>query len=207
MNRRESFYPNGGSFCTTAKGNNMIPTNQFRNGITLIIEGQLYTIVSFEHVKPGKGGSFVRTKLRSINSGNLLEKTFRSGEKFEQAFLEERKIQFLYRDNKSFHFMDQTSFEEVEFPAEQLGDKVDFLKENMLLSINVCQNAIIDIKLPTFVELKVADAPGGARADTVKAATKAVVLETGAKIDVPLFVNTGDVIKIDTRTRDYVCRV
>lgn len=185
----------------------MIPTNQFKNGITLVIEGQLYTIVSFEHVKPGKGGAFVRTKLRSITSGNLIEKTFRSGEKFEQAFMEERKIQFLYRDNQSFHFMDQTSFEEVEFPAEQLGDKVDFLKENMLLSITVCQNAVIDIKLPNFVELAVKDAPGGARADTVKAATKTVVLETGGKIDVPLFVNTGDVIKIDTRTRDYVCRV
>lgn len=172
-----------------------------------MLNGQIYTILSFQHVKPGKGGAFVRTKLKDLKSGNLIDKTFRAGEKVEQAFLEEKKMQFLYRQGESFHFMDQESFEELELSQERLGDKVRFLKEDMVLSVAVCSGAIMDINLPTFVELRVKHTEPGVRADTVKSPAKEAVLETGAKIDVPLFINQGDLIKIDTRTGEYISRV
>lgn len=175
--------------------------------MTIILNGQIYSILSFQHVKPGKGGAFVRTKLKDLKSDNLIDKTFRAGEKVEQAFLETKKMQFLYRQGESFHFMDQQSFEESEMSQERLGDKVKFLKEDMVLSVTVCDGAIMDINLPTFVELRVEQTEPGVRADTVKSPAKAAILETGAKIDVPLFVNQGDLIKIDTRTEKYVSRV
>ena len=185
----------------------MISTNQFKNGMTIALSGEVYFIVSFQHVKPGKGGAFVRTRLKNLKSGNVLEKTFRAGEKVEQAFLEEKKIQFLYRQGNTYHFMDQKNFEEVELTRERLGQKLRFLKENMLLSMVICDGAIIGINLPNFVSLKIKEATSGARGDTVKAASKKAVLETGARMDVPLFVNKGDTIKIDTRSGTYVSRV
>lgn len=185
----------------------MISTNQFKNGMTIVLGGEIYSIVSFQHVKPGKGGAFVRTKLKNLKSGNVLEKTFRAGEKVEQAFIEEKKMQFLYRQADSYHFMDQKTFEELELPKARLADKARFLKENMVLSIAVCDGVIVDINLASFVELRIEHTGPGLRADTVKAATKAAVLETGVKIDVPLFVNKGDIIKIDTRSGKYVSRV
>lgn len=184
----------------------MISTNQFKNGMTIAINGGIYFIVSFQHVKPGKGGAFVRTKLKSLKFGNVIDKTFRAGEKVEQAFIEEKKMQYLYRHGQTYHFMDQKSFEELELPEARIADKVKFLKENMLLSIAVCDGAIIGINLPNFVELKVKHAEPGLRADTVKAPAKTAILETGGKIDVPLFVNNGDIIKIDTRSGRYVSR-
>lgn len=172
-----------------------------------MLSGEIFSIVSFQHVKPGKGGAFVRTKLRSLKSGNVLDKTFRAEEKVEQAFFEERKMQFLYRQGSSYHFMDQKSFEQMELPQERLGDKVKFLKENMEISLAICNDAIVEINLPNFVELEVKQTEPGMRADTVKNVTKEAILETGAKLVVPLFINSGDIIKIDTRSERYVSRV
>ena len=185
----------------------MISTNQFKNGMTVLLDGQVYSIVNFQHVKPGKGGAFVRTKLKNLRTGQLIDRTFRAGEKVEQAFIEEKRVQFLYRDGEIYHFMDQKNFEEIELSRQHLAEQVGFLKENMELSIAVCNGVILNIKLPTFVELKVAHTEPGVRADTVKAATKSAVLETGAKIEVPLFINKGDTIKIDTRSGRYVSRI
>ena len=185
----------------------MISTNQFKNGKTIMLGGRAYSIVNFQHVKPGKGGAFVRTKLRNLNSGNIIDKTYRSGEKFEQAFLEEKKIQFLYRQGNVYHFMDQKSYEQLELARERLGEKVKFLKANMVLTMTICAGKVADINLPNFVQLKVKHADPGLRADTVKGANKLATLETGAQISVPLFVNTGDVLKIDTRTGRYISRV
>jgi elongation factor P len=185
----------------------MIGTNQFKNGMTIILNGGIYSIVNFQHVKPGKGGAFVRTKLKNIKSESLIDKTFRAGEKVEQAYLEEKKMQFLYRHGGFYHFMDQQHFEEMALSKEQLSNKVRFLKENMVLSIAVCNGKIVDINLPNFVELEIKHTEPGLRANTVKAATKQAALETGAQIEVPLFVNKGDVIKIDTRSGRYVSRV
>ncbi len=184
----------------------MISTNQFKNGMTILLNTEIYSIVAFQHVKPGKGGAFVRTKLRNLKSGNIVDKTFRAGEKVEQAFVEERKMQFLYRRGNFYYFMDGNNFEEVELPESRLEGKTKFLKENMELSIFVCDGAITDIRLPNFVQLRVAHTEPGVRADTVKAATKTAVLETGAKINVPLFVKQNDIIKIDTRSEEYIGR-
>ncbi len=172
-----------------------------------MLEGEIYSIVSFQHVKPGKGGAFVRTKLRNFKTGNLVDKTFRAGEKVEQAHLEERKMQFLYHQGDFYYFMDQKNFEQLGLHKRRLGDNVKFLKENMLLSAAVCDGTVLDINLPNFVELKIKHTDPGLRADTVKATTKMAMLETDAKIAVPLFVNKGDIIKIDTRSGKYVSRV
>ena len=185
----------------------MIDANQFKNGMTIMLGNEIYSIINFQHVKPGKGGAFVRTKLKNLKTGNLIDKTFRTGEKVEQAFIEEKKMQFLYRHGGIYHFMDQNNFEELELFERRLGDKVNFLKENMLLAVTVCDGTIMDINLPTFVELKIEHTEPGLRADTVKAASKMAVLETGGKVNVPLFVNKGDIIKIDTRSGRYVSRV
>ncbi len=184
----------------------MISTNQFKNGMTVKLNGEFYSIVSFQHVKPGKGGAFVRTKFRNLKSGNIIDKTFRSGEKLEEAFLEAKQMQFLYRQGALYHFMDQETFEELELSAERLGSAVKFLKENTVLSLAVCNGTIVEVGLPTFVELEVRHTEPGLRADTVKAAGKEAVLETGARISVPLFINKGDIIKIDTRSGQYVSR-
>ena len=184
----------------------MISTNQFKNGMTIKLAGEIYSIVSFQHVKPGKGGAFVRTKLKNLKSDNMIDKTFRAGEKFEQAFIEEKKMQFLYRQGHIYHFMELKNFEELELDQMRLSGKVKFLKENMVISVAVCNGKILGINLPNFVELQVKQAEPGVRADTVKAPSKQAILETGGKIAVPLFVNKGDIIKIDTRTEKYVGR-
>jgi elongation factor P len=185
----------------------MISTNQFKNGMTIVLDGEIYSIVSFQHVKPGKGGAFVRTKLKNLKSSRLVDKTFRAGEKVEQAFIEEKKIQFLYRHGNIYHFMDQNNFEEIELTKERLLNKTKFLKENMILSMTVCDGKTLDVNLPNFVTLRVKHTEPGLRADTVKTPTKSAILETGAKLDVPLFINKGDKIKIDTRSQTYISRV
>jgi elongation factor P len=171
----------------------MIATNQFKNGLTIVLNGQIYAIVGFQHVKPGKGGAFVRTKLRNLESATVIDKTFR--------------MQFLYHQDEMYHFMDQSTYEDMTLSEQQLAEKKGYLKENMELSVAVYKGRIVDIKLPTFVELKIDHTEPGVRADTVKAANKTAVLETGAQIGVPLFVNKGDKVKIDTRTGRYVGRV
>ncbi len=185
----------------------MISTTDFRGGVRLLIDNEPFYIVEFQHVKPGKGGAFVRTKLKSYISGNVLDRTFRSGERFEEPDLEEREMQFLYATGNEYTFMDTETYEQLTFDKKQLGDNADLLKENMIAKILIYEHRPIDVELPIFIELKVVDADPGVRGDTASGGTKPAVVETGATIKVPLYLEVGTVIKIDTRTRAYVERV
>jgi len=182
-------------------------TVNFRNGVRLMIEGEPFYIVEFQHVKPGKGGAFVRTKLKSFISGNVLDRTFRSGERFEEPDLEEREMQFLYTTVDSYTFMDTETYEQLTFEKSQLGENADLLKENMIAKILIYEHRPIAVELPIFIELKVVDAEPGVRGDTASGGTKPAIVETGATVKVPLYLEVGTVIKIDTRTRSYVERV
>ncbi len=185
----------------------MISTVDFRNGVRLMVEGDPFYIVEFQHVKPGKGGAFVRTKLKSYLTGNVLDRTFRSGERFEEPKLEEREMQFLYATGDDYTFMDSESYEQLTFAKKTLGENADLIKENMIVKILVYEHRPIDVELPNFIELKVVDADPGVRGDTASGGTKPATVETGAIIKVPLYLEVGTVIKIDTRTRSYVERV
>lgn len=185
----------------------MISTVDFRNGVRLMVEGTPFYIIEFQHVKPGKGGAFVRTKLKSYISGNVLDRTFRSGERFEEPDLEEREMQFLYATGDSYTFMDTETYEQLTFEKSQLGENADLLKENMIVKILVYEHRPIAVELPIFIELKVVDAEPGVRGDTASGGTKPAIVETGATVKVPLYLEVGTVIKIDTRTRSYVERV
>lgn len=185
----------------------MISTNEFKNGLTLEFGGELYSIVEYQHVKPGKGGAFVRTKLKNLRTQRLIEKTFRVDEKFQEAFVEEKILEYLYRSTDTYHFMDQNTLDEVMIQADNLSSIVDYLKENIKVKAVFYKNEIIEVKLPIFVELKVTHTEPGIKGDTARNAFKPATLETGAKIDIPLFINENDVIKIDTRTGKYVERV
>jgi len=185
----------------------VISTAEFRNGARLEIAGEPYYIVEFQHVKPGKGGAFVRTKLKNYRTGNLIDRTFRSGERFEEPDLEEREMQCLYASGDSFTFMDTESFEQFTYEKKQLGENADLLKENMVAKILLYQHQPIAVELPMFIELKVVDAEPGVRGDTASGGTKPAIVETGAVIKVPLYLEVGETIKIDTRTREYVERV
>lgn len=172
-----------------------------------MVEGEPYYIVEFQHVKPGKGGAFVRTKLKSYLTGNVLDRTFRSGERFEEPDLEEREMQFLYATGDDYTLMDTETFEQLTFGKKQLGDNADLLKENMVVNILIYEHRPIAVELPIFIELKVVEAEPGVRGDTASGGTKPAIVETGATIKVPLYLEVGTVIKIDTRTRAYVERV
>jgi elongation factor P len=172
-----------------------------------MVEGQPFYIVEFQHVKPGKGGAFVRTKLKSFMTGNVLDRTFRSGERFEEPDLEERDLQFLFAAGDTYTFMDTETFDQFTYEKKQLGDNADLLKENMVSKILIYEHRPIGVELPIFIELKVVEAEPGVRGDTASGGTKAAVLETGAIVKVPLYLEVGEVIKIDTRTREYVERV
>jgi elongation factor P len=172
-----------------------------------MVEGEPFYIVEFQHVKPGKGGAFVRTKLKSYLSGNVLDRTFRSGERFEEPNLEERDMQFLYATGDSYTFMDTETYEQLTFEKNQLGENADLLKENMIVKILIYEHRPIAVELPIFIELKVVDAEPGVRGDTASGGTKPAIVETGATVKVPLYLEVGTVIKIDTRTRSYVERV
>ncbi|WP_455243717.1 elongation factor P [Petrachloros mirabilis] len=185
----------------------MISTTDFRSGVRLMVDGEPYYIVDFQHVKPGKGGAFVRTKLKSYLTGNVLDRTFRSGERFEEPDLEEREMQFLYATGDDYTFMDTDTYEQLTFEKKQLGENADLLKENMSVKILIYEHRPIAVDLPIFIELKVVDAEPGVRGDTASGGTKPAVVETGATIKVPLYLEVGTVIKIDTRTRAYVERV
>ena len=185
----------------------VISTAGFRNGTRLELDGEPYFIVEFQHVKPGKGGAFVRTKLKSYRTGNVIDRTFRSGEKFDEPDLEEREMQFLYASGDSYTFMDTESFEQFTYEKAQLGSNVDLLKENMIVKILVYEHVPLGVELPIFVALKVVDAEPGVRGDTASGGTKPAKVETGATIKVPLYLEVGETIKIDTRTREYVERV
>ena len=185
----------------------MISTSEFRNGEAIVMDGQLWVIVEFQHVKPGKGGAFVRTKLRRMRDSSVIERTFRAGEKFQEAYIEKRALQYLYRSADTFHLMDTKSFEEVQVSADTLGQAAGFLKENMELEGQFHDSQMIGIQPPMFVDVHVESTEPGVRGDTSKAGMKPATLETGATIQVPLFIETGDLIRVDTRTSSYVSRV
>jgi len=184
----------------------MISTSNFKNGLTIIYNGQLYKILYFQHVKPGKGGAFVRTKLKDLNSGAIIDKTFRAGEKMEQALLETKKMQYLYRD-EYYNLMDIKTFEQIQLNGDIIGESKDYLLENMELSVIFYKGKPISIELPIFIEAKVTKTEPGIKGDTVSSSFKPAEIETGAKLQVPLFISIGDIIKIDTRTGEYITRI
>lgn len=185
----------------------MIPTSEFRNGTRLQLDGAPFYIVEFQHVKPGKGGAFVRTRLKNLKTGQVLDRTFRSGEKFDEPDLEECDMQFLYESGGSYTFMDTSSYEQYTYEKSQLGDNTDLLKEETIVQILIHEGTPISVELPTFMDLKVVETDPGIRGDTASGGTKPAVVETGATIKVPLYLEIGEVIKVDTRSREYVERV
>ncbi|MGM0484267.1 MAG: elongation factor P [Candidatus Krumholzibacteriota bacterium] len=185
----------------------MADTSDFRNGMVMRLDGKLYSIIEFMHVKPGKGGAFVRTKLKEIPDGSVIDKTFRSGEKVEEVRVERRKHQFLYEKNGLYNMMDLKNYSQITLPESLLEDDLDYLKENMELDILFDGDTPIEVKLPIFVELEVAGAEPGVKGNTAQGGSKNVVLETGAEIDVPLFIEKGDLLKIDTRNGEYIERI
>jgi len=171
------------------------------------LDGDVYTIVEFQHVKPGKGGAFVRTRLRKIKTGSIMEKTFRSGERVEPAFVEKQKMQFLYRQGGELVLMDLDTYEQIPVEASALGDQSKYLKEDMEIVRLVAGDDVLGYELPNFVELEVAETDPGFRGDTVSGSNKPAKLETGATIQVPFHINPGDIVKVDTRTDTYLERV
>lgn len=185
----------------------MISSNDLRNGVTIVVDGQLWTVVEFLHVKPGKGSAFVRTRLKNVKTGTTLERTFRAGEKLERAALENREMQMLYNDADGFHFMDQQTFENITLQRDLIGDPADFLKDGMIVDVQFHDGVPIGAELPPHVELKVTQTDPGFRGDTATNVTKPAKLETGATVQVPLFIESGNLIRIDTRDRRYIGRV
>lgn len=184
----------------------MISTNEFKTGQTIELEGDVYQIIEFQHVKPGKGSAFVRSKLRNVRTGAVIEKTFNAGEKIPKARIEKREVQYLYNDGKDYNFMDMESYDQTAMSAEQLGDAVKYLKENMLIQVLTFQGKSIGVELPNFVELEVVDTAPGIKGDTASGGSKPATLESGAIVQVPFFINIGDKLQIDTRTGNYIKR-
>ena len=184
-----------------------ISTADFRNGMCIEYNNKLWTIIEFQHVKPGKGGAFVRTKLRDIRAGRVVEYTFNSGTKFESRRLENKKMQYLYNDGIDFHFMDNNTFEQIALAADVLGETAQWLKENDEATLLYAGDELIGIEPPMFVELTVTETEPGFKGDTVQGTTKPATLETGAVVQVPTFINEGEVLRIDTRDGRYVTRV
>ena len=185
----------------------MVSTSEFRNGMVLRLDGDLYYMVEFEHFKPGKGAAVVRTRLKRVKTGAMIDRTFRSGDKVDDVRLERRKMQYLYKSGDLFCFMDNETYDQFELPPEVMGDAVKYLKENEILEILVAEQNTVSVALPIFVELEVTETDPGLRGDTASGGSKPAVLETGASVQVPLFVERGDVLKIDTRTESYVERI
>ena len=184
----------------------MVSTNNLKNGMTLRIDGELWRVDYFQHVKPGKGGAFVRTTLKGVRSGKTVDRTFRAGEDVEQAILEKRALQYLYRDGDDIVFMDTEHFEQTHVPASALGDSARWIREADTIELVFHDGEVVGVNLPAAVELAVADTEPGLQGDRVSGATKPAVLETGATVQVPLFVNVGDRVKVDTRSGAYLSR-
>ena len=185
----------------------MISAGDFRNGITIELEGNVYQIIEFQHVKPGKGAAFVRTKLKNIKSGGVVEKNFRPTEKCPQARIDRKEMQYLYEDGDLYYFMDTENFEQTMLNSEEIGDSMKFVKENEMVKMCSHNGSVFAVEPPLFVELEITDTEPGFKGDTATGATKPATVETGATVYVPLFVNQGDKIKIDTRTGEYLSRV
>ena len=185
----------------------MISAGEFRNGVTFELDGNVFQIVEFQHVKPGKGAAFVRTKLKNVITGGVVEKTFRPTEKMPKAHIERKDYEYLYSDGDLFYFMDQETYEQMPLNGDQLGDSLKFVKENMVVKVLSYKGNVFGVEPPTFVELEVTETEPGFKGDTSTGATKPATLETGATIMVPLFVNQNDFIRVDTRTGEYMERV
>jgi len=184
-----------------------ISTNDLKNGITLELDNGLFTVVEFQHVKPGKGGAFVRSKLRNLKTGNLLERTFNAGVRVEQAMLDKKDMQFLYRDADEYVFMDTETYDQLNVAPAALGDAAEYLVEQAIAVIAFHNGSIVTVEIPASVELTVAETEPGIQGDRVSGARKPATLETGKVLQVPLFINTGDRIKVDTRSGEYMTRV
>ena len=185
----------------------MISAGEFRNGVTIELEGNIYQIIEFQHVKPGKGAAFVRTKLKNIKSGGVVEKTFRPTEKCETAHIDRKDMQYLYNDGELYNFMDNETYEQIALNQDVIGDALKFVKENETVKVVSHKGQVFAVEAPLFVELEITECEPGVKGDTATGATKPCTVETGATLNVPLFVNQGDVIKIDTRTGEYLSRV
>jgi elongation factor P len=184
----------------------MISSSDFRTGATIEIDNNVWQIVDFQHVKPGKGAAFVRTKMKNVRTGAVVERTFNPGEKFPKAHVDRRDMQYLYENDGLYNFMDNETFEQSELTSDQLGDAVKFLKENMTIGIMFFQGTIMGVELPVAVELTVVETDPGIRGDTATGGTKPAKMESGCVVRVPLFINIGDVLRVDTRTGEYLER-
>ena len=184
----------------------MISSNDFRTGTTIELDGQVWRVVEFLHVKPGKGSAFVRTKLKSVQTGNVVEKTFRAGESVQQAILEKSNLQHTYVESGDYVFMDMTSFEETRLSAEQIGKGSKYLKEGMEVNVVFYNGKVLEVELPISITLKVTETDPGVKGDTASGGTKPAILETGAQVMVPLFISVGEMIKVDTRNDSYLGR-
>lgn len=184
----------------------MISVNEFKNGLTIEVDGELWRIIEFLHVKPGKGGAFVRSKLKNLRTGAVQDKTFRASEKVEKAQIDNKKMQYLYESGDSHVFMDMDTYEQIEVPAEQIKDEVKFLLENMEVNIMMHEDEILGIELPNTVELEVAETEPGIKGDTASGGSKPATMETGVVVQVPFFVNAGDKLVINTQDGSYVKR-
>jgi elongation factor P len=184
-----------------------LDTSQLRNGLKIELDGNPFVVTYFQHVKPGKGGAFVRTKVKNLLTGRVLERTFRSGEKFQEADVEDRWMQYLYMDGQDRIFMDNQSYDQIPLPDDVIGDAAKFLQENMEVEVLFWRGKPVNIELPAFVEAVVTKSDPGLKGDTSSGATKLATIETGAVLQVPLFINEGDVVRVDTRTGEYTERV
>ncbi len=185
----------------------MISAGDFRNGVTIELEGNVFQIVEFQHVKPGKGAAFVRTKLKNIINGGVVERTFRPTEKCPTAMIDRKEMQYLYADGDMFNFMDTESYEQIALNSEEVGDALKFVKENEMVKMLLYKGKVFSVEPPMFVELEITETEPGFKGDTATGASKPAIVETGAQIAVPLFVEIGEKIKIDTRTGEYLSRV
>ena len=183
-----------------------ISTNQFRNGAAIRADGKRFTILSFQHVKPGKGGAFVRTRLRNIDTGAVVERTFRAGEKLESVRTESRPTTFLYRDGDLLHFMDSETYEQVAVPVEVVGEAAGYIASNGEATVLYADGEVVSVEPPAHVDLEVTETDPGLKGDTATGGSKPATLETGLVVQVPLFVNLGDRVRVDTRTREYLAR-
>ncbi|MDD3958588.1 MAG: elongation factor P [Oscillospiraceae bacterium] len=184
----------------------MISAGDFRNGLNFEMEGQVYQVVEFQHVKPGKGSAFVRTKYKNVKTGAVVERSFNPNEKFEQAQLDRNDMQYIYSDGELYYFMDQSTYEQRPISKDDIGDGIRFLKEEMICKVLSYQGEVFGVELPIVVELEITECEPGVKGDTATNATKLATLETGATVKVPLFVNQNEIIRVDTRTGEYIER-
>lgn len=184
----------------------MISTNEFKTGLTIEIDGDVYQVVEFQHVKPGKGAAFVRSKIRNMRTGAVVEKTFNAGEKIPRARIDRREVQYLYGDGNEYNFMDMETYDQMSLTKENLGDAIKYLKENMTIKLLMYNGKSIGVDLPNFVELEVVETEPGIKGDTASGGSKPATMETGYVVQVPFFINIGDVLQIDTRTGQYIKR-